>query len=195
MIANLALRTYDADQAEQLIDDLVTLYLKVYADKGEFYGEDRYRRQLALHRERAGWQLVTAVVDGELIGYIYGFPLPPQTRWWEGIKGTVPAGFTHEDGQRTFAISELLVQTSWRRRGVARALHDRLLGGRRERRATLLVRPDNDVARRAYAAWGWQQHARLRPGWENAPEFLVLTKDVPVAPCRGRSGDEPVTGA
>lgn len=179
MIANLVLQTYAAHEAEKLVDELVGLYLEVHADEGEFYSEDRYRRQLGAHRERVGWQLVTAVVDGAMVGYIYGFPLPPQTRWWEGLRGDVPAGFTDEDGRRTFAISELLVRANWRRRGVAQALHDQLLSGRTEQRATLLVRPDNAIARRAYDSWNWTQQARLRPSWENAPEFLVLTTDLP----------------
>ena len=185
MIANLVLRTYDSDEAEGLLDELVRLYLEVHSDDGEFYGEDRYRRQLGAHRERTGWQLVTAVVDGELVGYIYGFPLPPQTRWWEGIRADLPTGFTDEDGQRTFAISELLVRAGWRRQGAARTLHDRLLSGRTEERATLLVRPDNAIARRAYDSWGWTQQARLRPGWENAPEFIVLTKALTSANAQG----------
>ncbi|WP_433531666.1 GNAT family N-acetyltransferase [Micromonospora sp. CA-263727] len=185
MIANLMLQTYDSDAAEQLIDELVGLYLEVHSDEGEFYGEDRYRRQLGAHRERTGWQLVTAAVDGELVGYIYGFPLPPQTRWWEGIRGDIPAGFTDEDGRRTFAISELLVRARWRRQGMARTLHDRLLGGRTEKRATLLVRPDNTIARRAYDSWGWTQQARLRPGWDNAPEFIVLTRALPIPMVQG----------
>ncbi|WBB47428.1 GNAT family N-acetyltransferase [Verrucosispora sp. WMMA2044] len=179
MIANLVLQTYATDEAEKLVDELVSLYLEVHADEGEFYSEERYLRQLGAHRERNGWQLVTATVNGVLIAYIYGFPLPPQTRWWEGLNGDVPAGFTDEDGRRTFAISELLVRAGWRRKGVARALHDRLLSGRTEQRATLLVRPDNAIARRAYDSWGWRQQARLRPSWENAPEFLVLTTDLP----------------
>ncbi|MER5453805.1 GNAT family N-acetyltransferase [Micromonospora sp. NPDC002389] len=185
MITNLVLRAYDSDEAERLVDELVQLYLEVHSDEGEFYSEDRYRRQLGAHRERPGWELVTASVDSVLVGYIYGFPLPPHTRWWEGLRGDTPSGFTDEDGQRTFAISELLVRADWRRQGVARTLHDRLLSGRTEKRATLLVRPDNAIARRAYDSWGWTQRARLRPGWENAPEFIVLTTALPSANTQG----------
>jgi hypothetical protein len=53
-------------------------------------------------------------------------------------------------------------------------LHDHLLSDRSESRATLLVRPENTGAYRAYLQWGWRKVAQLRPGWDNAPTFDVL---------------------
>ncbi|MGC4849999.1 GNAT family N-acetyltransferase [Micromonospora sp. DT15] len=163
------------------------LYLEVYAGGGEFYSEDRYRRQLDLHMQRAGWELVTATVGGALAGYIYGFPLPSQTRWWEGIHEPVPPGFTDEDGKRTFALSELLVHPAWRRRGIAAVLHDELLANRTEARATLLVRPANAAAQSAYRSWGWTKVTRLQPTWEAAPMFDVLLRPIG-APARLTEG-------
>ncbi|MEU7753467.1 GNAT family N-acetyltransferase [Micromonospora sp. NPDC049171] len=174
MIEGLQLRHHNADEARGILDQLVDLYLQVYAGGGEFYSEDRYRRQLDLHMQRTGWELVTATVDGALVGYIYGFPLPPQTRWWEGIHEPVPPGFTEEDGKRTFALSELLVHPARRRQGIARALHDELVGSRAEPRTTLLARPDNVAAQTAYRSWGWNKISELQPSWENAPVFDVL---------------------
>ncbi|MDG4803827.1 GNAT family N-acetyltransferase [Micromonospora sp. WMMD980] len=159
-----------------LVNDLVAVYRQVYADGGEFHSEDRYRRQLDAHMTRAGWTLVTATADGQLVGYIYGFPLPPETGWWAGIEQPTPTGFTEETGRRTFAVSELLVRPQWRRRGVARALHDQLLSRRAEDRATLLVDPENAVARRAYDSWGWQHVTHLTPTWDDAPKFMVLIR-------------------
>ncbi|WP_433390413.1 N-acetyltransferase family protein [Micromonospora sp. KLBMP9576] len=178
MIEGLELRHHTAEQAAGLIDRLVELYLTVYADGGEFHSEDRYRRQLAGHMQRDGWDLVTATIDGELVGYIYGFPLPAGTRWWGGIHEPIPAGFTDEDGKRTFAISELLVAPDWRRRGIAKSLYDGLLAGRTEERATLLAEPDNASAQAAYRSWGWQKITALRPGWEHAPTYDVMVKQI-----------------
>ncbi|WP_328366932.1 GNAT family N-acetyltransferase [Micromonospora zamorensis] len=173
----LQLRHHSADEADGVLDQLVGLYLEVHAGGGEFYSEDRYRRQLSMHMQRVGWELVTATVDGALVGYIYGFPLPPQTRWWDGIHQPVPPGFTEEDGTRTFALSELLVLSGWRRQGIARALHDDLVGSRTESRTTLLARPDNVAAQTAYRSWGWGKITKLQPNWEDAPIFDVLVRN------------------
>ncbi|MGC5317237.1 GNAT family N-acetyltransferase [Micromonospora arida] len=178
MIEGLQLRHHSADEAKEILDQLVGLYLEVYAGGGEFYSEDRYRRQLDLHIQRVGWELATASVDEALVGYIYGFPLPRQTRWWDGIHQPVPPGFTEENGKRTFALSELLVHPAWRRQGIAKALHDALIADRIETRATLLVRPDNIAARMAYRSWGWGNVTELQPAWENAPVFNVLIRAI-----------------
>ncbi|MGC4805115.1 GNAT family N-acetyltransferase [Micromonospora sp. DT233] len=179
MIDKLALRHHSAAESEAITEQLVALYLEIHAGDGGFYSADRYHRQLSAHRQRPGWVLVTATLDDELIGYMYGFPLAPDTRWWEGVQEPVPAGFTEEDGRRTFAICELLVRAAWRRQGVARALHDDLVRSRREERMTLLARPDNGPAQAAYRSWGWQTVTRLRPGWPDAPLFDVLTRASP----------------
>ena len=64
-------------------------------------------------------------------------------------------------------------------RGIAHQLHDELLRGRSEQRATLLVRPANVNARSAYIRWGWQPTARLMPHWPDAPTFDVLMLQLP----------------
>ncbi|MEU7943152.1 GNAT family N-acetyltransferase [Micromonospora taraxaci] len=176
MIEGLQLRHYGAVEAKGILDQLVGLYLEVYAGGCEFYSEERYRRQLDLHMQRVGWALVTATIDGGLVGYTYGFPLPPQTRWWEGIDEPVPPWFTDENGTRTFALSELLVHPGWRRQGIARALHDALVRSRTEPRMTLLARPDNVAAQTAYRSWGWDKITQLQPNWEEAPIFDVLVR-------------------
>ncbi|KAB1915196.1 GNAT family N-acetyltransferase [Micromonospora sp. AMSO31t] len=185
MLENLRLRHYGAERAQELVDQLMDVYLDAHSEDGPLYNAQRYQRQLTLHMPRAGWELVAARVDRELVGYIYGFPLAPDTRWWDGIQEPIPVGFTHEDGQRTFAISELLVRRRWQRRGIARALHDELMSSRTEERATLLVRPANTAARNAYRAWGWQSVASLRPAWEDAPTFMVLTRKRDQRPSTG----------
>jgi ribosomal protein S18 acetylase RimI-like enzyme len=171
----LSLRHHDADQAEKIVDRLIEIYLAAHPDDSPFHTEDRYRRQLDGHRRVAGWTLITAEVGEVMVGYLYGFPLLPTTRWWDGIQGAVATGFTHENGHRTFALSELLVHPDWQGRGIARALHRELIGSRSEERATLLARPDNTVAQAAYRSWGWRKVAELcPPAWDHAPTFDVL---------------------
>ena len=92
----------------------------------------------------------------------------------------VPPGFTDEDGTRTFALSEIMVREDLTGQGLAHRLHDELLGRRPERRATLLVEPDNTAAYRAYTRWGRSKVAELRPGWPDAPLWDVLIRPLPL---------------
>lgn len=178
MTSDFSLRALDAAQAQPLLDQLIAVYVEIYSQPDEaFHGEKRYRVQITNHMQAPGWKLVTAEKEGDLVGYAYGFPLQPATRWWEGMQTPVPDGFTTEDGRRTFAISEIMVRAPWRRQGIARTLHDELLAGRPEERATLLAEPDNEPAQAAYAAWGWRKVAEIRPGWDNAPLYDVLIRD------------------
>ncbi len=175
MTSDLTYDMIDAEQAQPVLGSLIALYLEIYPDPGDqFHGEDRYRRQITSHMAVPGWRAVTCFANGELIGYSYGFPLPPATRWWQGMQTPVADDFTVEDGHRTFAISEIMVKNQWRRRGIARALHDELLADRPELRATLLAEPENAPAQKAYASWGWHKVAELRPHWTDAPLYDVL---------------------
>jgi hypothetical protein len=105
--------------------------------------------------------------------------------WWAGLLEEPEAGFSREDGHRTFALSEIMVLQKLSGKGTAHALHDRLLLGRTEQRATLLVEPDNVRGRRAYLHWGWRKVAQLRPGWDHAPLFDVLILPLPLRPLQG----------
>lgn len=186
MNLDLSLEHLDVDQATERLDQLVALYVEVYADTGDqFFGEDRFRRQLAWHMTAPHWEIVAASVGSDLVGYIYGFALPANTRWWRGLVTDVPSGFTTEDGGRTLAISELLVAASRRQQGIARTLHDEFLAHRNEARATLLVEPDNITAQAAYNSWGWKKVAQLRPSWEGAPLYDVLVLPLPGRPPTG----------
>ena len=172
---------FDAGTASRFVGDLVALQQEIYADAEprEFFSEDRYRRQLASHMKASGWDLVAAYQGDELVGYAYGFPLQPDTGWWNGLLTTLPDHEITETGHRTFALSELMVRVVWRGRGIGRALHDRLLSARREVRATLLVEPDNFDAKARYSQWGWTELARLRPSWEAAPVLEALVLPLP----------------
>lgn len=183
MRSTVELRSYDAEQAQEILEDLVAVYLEIHATPPTpFQNEDRYRRQLAGHMGNPGWKLVTATEDGELIGYAYGFPLPPHTRWWEGLQTPVPDGFTDEDGHRTFAISEIMVRAPWRRQGASGLLHRALLADRPEIRVTLLVEPGNEFARRAYVKWGYHPVGELRPSWDHSPNYLAMMLSTKLTP-------------
>jgi ribosomal protein S18 acetylase RimI-like enzyme len=175
---DLVLNRYDADSARERFDELVATYLDVYAGAGPIYTEERYRRQLSSHLNSSGFALVDAEVGGAIVGYIYGHKESSQSRSWEGLLTPVPADLTWEDDNRSFALCELMVRKEWQRKGVAEALHDELLAGRPEQRATLYARPDNAPAQAAYAKWGWRKVAQVQPTWENAPVYDVLVRQL-----------------
>ncbi|GAA0264405.1 GNAT family N-acetyltransferase [Cryptosporangium japonicum] len=178
----LDLHALDTDDARAIQDELFALYARIYADQlsDPFYSVDRFADRFAGHSGRPGFELVTGRIGGELIGYAYGGPLPPRTQWWNGLREPAPAGATDEDGTRTFALNEIMVTQDWRRRGIARTLHDALLAERPEQRATLLVDPGNTPARTAYLSWGWQLFGHLQP-FPDAPVYDALIVDLPLS--------------
>ncbi|MFI5955738.1 GNAT family N-acetyltransferase [Cryptosporangium sp. NPDC051539] len=177
----LITRAYDTAGARAIQDQLFALYAEIYDDhlSDPFYSVERFADRFAGHSNRTGFRLVTGSIGGQLIGYAYGGPLAAATRWWEGMREDVPADALTEDGSRTFALNEIMVLESWRRRGIAHSLHDTLLAGRPERRATLLVDPDNDPARTAYLSWGWRTLGHLQP-FPDAPVYEALVIDLPL---------------
>jgi GNAT superfamily N-acetyltransferase len=90
-----------------------------------------------------------------------------------GADHPLPDEVTAEHPGRTFALVDLLVRASWRRQGIGRDLHDLILDGRPEERATLTVLPGAAAAQHAFRAWGWRKVARAQAG-PDAPVADVL---------------------
>jgi GNAT superfamily N-acetyltransferase len=184
-LPSLTFERYDAEAASSARAAVETVYRDAYfeavASDDPFNGPEPFMRRFdAYTRPGRGFDLVIAYADTEPVAQAWGWPLGRAAAWWHGLESEPEPGFTDEDGKRTFALSEIMVRRPWTGRGVAHALHDELLGGRNEKRATLLVEPGNDVAYRAYVAWGWRKVARLRPAWPDAPLYDVLILPLPV---------------
>jgi GNAT superfamily N-acetyltransferase len=178
----VSFRRYDATEARQLSETVEAVYRKSYIDavaggRRSWNSVEAFMRRFEHYSSRPDLDLVIAYHDREPIGQTWGWPLRKDDRWWNGLKSEPFAEFAREDGQRTFALSEIMVSHKWTSKGIAHALHDILLSARRERRATLLVRPDNP-ARQAYERWGWTKVAQLRPGLDDAPLFDVMILDL-----------------
>ena len=181
----LEFRRYGADAARAARNTVEEIYRDAYAEviaSGEPFDSvgafmDRFESYTS---GRHGFDLVIAYTGGEPVGQAFGWPLAAGTAWWDGIDREPEPGFTEEDGKRTFAFSEIMVRQGWTGQGIAHALHDELLRGRDEKRATLLVEPDNETAYRAYLRWGWRKVGQLRPAWPGAPLFDVLIISLPV---------------
>lgn len=156
-----------------------TAYIEAIASGHSFDTVRAFMSRFDVYVANPDFDLIVAYDGHRPIGQSWGWPLVEGTAWWTGLDSEPEPGFAQEDGHRTFALSEIMVATDWTGRGVARNLHDRLLSSRPEVRATLLVEPDNETARRAYLHWGWRKAGELRPGWENAPTFEVFIKPLP----------------
>ncbi|WP_280260265.1 GNAT family N-acetyltransferase [Nocardia abscessus] len=178
---------YTAAQARELRGEVERIFRDSYVDAIES-GEEFESPEAFMHRFDAytdparagGFELVIARLDGGLCGQAWGWPLTAETAWWGGLRLDEGdhAAFTAENGFRTFAFSEIMVRKQFTGRGIASALHDELLEGRPEQRATLLVRPDNHRAYGNYRRWGWYRVGTLRPSWPDAPQFDVLMRDL-----------------
>jgi ribosomal protein S18 acetylase RimI-like enzyme len=180
----LEFRRYDAASASGLRHVVEEIYTSSYTDAiahgGPFHSAEAFMTRFDSYVKIDGFDLVIAYDQDKPAGQTWGWPLSPDTKWWDGLLTQTEPGFTDEDGTRTFALSEIMVREDLTGRGIAHALHDQLLNGRHETRATLLVEPDNTTAYRAYTRWGWQRVAQLRPAWPDAPIWDVLILPLPL---------------
>lgn len=182
--APLTFQRYRGPSARDVRATVEAIYRASYTPEQQadpFNSPDTWMRRFDAYTSASGFDLVIARAGEEPAGQAWGWPLTAQSRWWTGLVAEPEPGFTAEDGIRTFALSEIMVRSDLTGRGVARALHDELLAGRHEKRATLLVEPDNTTAYRAYMSWGWQRAAQLRPDWPDAPLFDVLILPLPIS--------------
>jgi ribosomal protein S18 acetylase RimI-like enzyme len=163
----IACRLLDGAAAAERAADLLALTAEVYG-RGD---DPDAARRAGVRWRQPGFALAEARHGGYLVGYGSGMPLRPSTSWWRGLTAPLPAALTAEHPGRTFALTELLVRASWRRQGIGRELHDLLLAGRPEERATLTVPPGASAAQRALRSWGWRKVARTR---RDGPDGEVL---------------------
>ena len=178
-VADLTFELLGGKQAAAHADELEALHAEVYADppysreRDAALFADRFRVQC----RQPGFVLAEARHGGYLVGYASGMPLRPSTSWWRDLTTSLPEAITTEHPGRTFALTELLVRASWRRQGIAQSLHDLILAGQPEERATLTVLPAAAPAETAFAQWGWRKVARTRDPRPGSPvsDVLVIT--------------------
>jgi ribosomal protein S18 acetylase RimI-like enzyme len=169
--SEITFQLLDGTQAGANGTELEALRIGECGDDGSFAGRFRVAGR------QPGFVLAEARHGGYLVGYAFGMPLRPSTSWWRHLTTPLPDEITAEHPGRTFALIELLVRASWRRQGIAGALHDLILANRPEERATLTVQPTATPAQNAFRKWGWRKVARTRddgPG-SLVSDVLVLT--------------------
>lgn len=154
----------DGNGAGARATELAELHAEIYADPPYLRHDDAasFPGRFRVQRRQPGFALAVAGHGGYLVGYAAGMPLRPSTSWWRDLTTALPEEVTAEHPGRTFAVVDLLVRSSWRRQGIGRTLHDLLLAGRAEERATAVVPPAAAAAQRAFQDWGWRKVARTR---------------------------------
>ncbi|MCZ7413680.1 MULTISPECIES: GNAT family N-acetyltransferase [unclassified Streptomyces] len=130
--------------------------------------------RLTRHAGRPGFALVAARADDEIAGYLYGYTLPTDSLWWEGLTPEPSPEFTREHPGRTVGLCELLVAPRWRRGHIGISLVAAFLAERTEERAAALIADGNDVVLDRYADHGFHRVGTLEPypGWR--PHTMVV---------------------
>lgn len=184
-VAEITFELLDGKQAAEYVaehaDELQALTAEVCADPPYGWGDEQaeqFAGQLRVQRRQPGFRLAAARNGDYLVGYAAGMPLRPSTSWWRDLTTTLPADVTTERPGRTFALAEMLVRAPWRRQGIAYDLHDGILRGRPEERATATVLPAATPAQGAFRAWGWRKIARTREPRPGSPMLDVLVRDL-----------------
>jgi GNAT superfamily N-acetyltransferase len=164
--------------------ELQALHAEVYADPPYRSDGDDHAAEFAerfrVQRRQPGFVLAEARHGEYLVGYAAGMPLRPSTSWWRYLTAPLPGEVTAEHPGRTFAMTDLLVRAPWRRQGIARELHDLVLAGRGEQRATVTVLPAATAAQQAFRSWGWRKVARTQDPRPGALVADVLLTPLPV---------------
>lgn len=157
-LEGVEIRRRDAAGLEEIRPQLLTVYAAVYAERlgEEFHSVARFDERLGWNAEVPGFAAAVGYRSGAPVGYAFGCTLQPGTRWWNGLRTPPPAGLTEETGDRTFALSELMLIDEARGTGVAKLLHDQLLHGRGEERTMLLVEREHPRVRARYEQWGYR---------------------------------------
>jgi GNAT superfamily N-acetyltransferase len=183
LATDVAFETYDGLAARSLLDVVLPIYAEVYAEPPYYEGAadiEAFGQGWERFITAAGFRLVLARSGEQIIGFAFGYMLPPDTRWWAGALTPLPDDITNEHPGRTFAVIELSVIRPFRGRGIARELHARLLAGVTAKRVTLCVRPEPEAApaRTAYASWGYIKVGQIRPGPE-LPVYDAMIRPLP----------------
>ncbi len=165
----------DGRQAAAAETEHIALHDEVFGADDADAGAD-FARRLRVWRRQPGFVLAEARHGGYLVGYACGLPLRPSTDWWRETTAPLPAALTEERPGRTFALTQLLVRSSWRRQGIASELLDLILSDRAEERATVKLPPTAAAAQTVFRNWGWAKVARTRGPASSAPASDILTR-------------------
>jgi GNAT superfamily N-acetyltransferase len=171
-VSDIKFQRFDAAGARARRDTVAAIYEDAYAARiasgVPFASTEAFMDRFDSHASDPLLDFVIAQADGEAVGQAWGCPVTPT------------AGGDVRDGDRVFALCEIMVRQAWTGQGVAHSLHNELLLSRPEQFAQLYVRPENADAYRAYVKWGWEKTGQTQPNLPDAPVFDVLMLRLPI---------------
>ncbi|MFC5722225.1 GNAT family N-acetyltransferase [Streptomyces gamaensis] len=172
----LCLERFDGPSARHRLDAWVRAYEDVYAHALALsdHNDPPIADRLARHCDRPGFALVAAFDGEQVAGLSYGYTLPEDTLWWEGLTPEPAPEFVREHPARTLGVCEVLVRAPWRRTGIGRTLLETLLADRPEERAAALVADGNDLVLDRYIRYGFTPVGTMEPypGWR--PHTMIV---------------------
>ncbi|NUS17013.1 MAG: GNAT family N-acetyltransferase [Streptomyces sp.] len=170
---------YGPEGADGIRQRLIDVYAEVYATQAAadpFFSLSRFTRRLTGHAAHPGWACVVGEIDGEIVGYAYGRP-DGEAEWREMRTVTAPEVREYGVNGDMFGLCEIMVRAPWRGAGIARTIHDVLMGDRPEPRASLFVERANNRARAMYERWGYRAVATALPT-PDAPLYDAMVLDL-----------------
>lgn len=177
----ITFKEYGTGRVTAILKELRALYGDVYAEPPYYETESdsaEFASRLASQAQEPSFRLIAGWDKDRLAGYTYGFAITRGSPQWATVfLSPSPGSNVHDWTHPVAFLSELLVLASHRRRGIARALHDRFIIARGESKAVLLAHPEATAAQSAYERWGWYRIGSGRP-WPGTPLYDTLVKDL-----------------
>jgi hypothetical protein len=146
---------HSGEQMPAMLEDITDLYMEIHSENpdehDELFSRPSFTARTNSQARKAGFEVITATSGDILVGFSFGYPFPPG-QWWADC---TPPTYEVLDSSK-FAVIELDVRRTYRRKGTGKKLLEELLSGRSEKFATLAA-TSGSMAYAMYIRWGWRK--------------------------------------
>jgi GNAT superfamily N-acetyltransferase len=149
---------------------LIQVHADAYADAMDNEFNQRFPWFVDHWTTKSGFTCAVAYDGDEPTGFAYGAPLEPGREWWRTTNFEPNNGYT-----TTYAVSEIMVRSKWRKQGISQRLHQALLEQRDEDLAVLLVDVTHPKVQKLYETWGYDKVGEQQP-FADSPVYAVMVK-------------------